>query len=136
MGNYECPLCHQSVSANTYNKITGIWAERQRKMAQIKLQELKLKKERVRLITKMKEQQSKFKKQREDIKRVTLKKVSEQFERKFKVIKKEKTRIEEQAKRKIELAIKEGHNSAQKEFRRTFDMFKRESAREIKKKIQ
>ncbi len=61
MKTYECPLCHQPVSISLYNQITGIWAERKKKMAQIKIKEAKLKKDKKDLLNKMKEQQIRLK---------------------------------------------------------------------------
>ena len=136
MVTYECPLCHQQVSASLYNRITGVWAERQRKMAQIKLQEEKLKKERKEILTKMKEQQLKFKQQSNKIKRDTIKKANEQFDRKLKVLKNERIKIEEQARKKIAQAERLAHSNAQKEFQLNLNKFKRQNARDIKKKLE
>ncbi|VVC01152.1 Uncharacterised protein [uncultured archaeon] len=135
MGTYECPLCHQTVSANTYNKITGIWAERQKQLKQIKVKEVKLKEERRELLTRMKEQQAKFKQQSANIKRVTLRKASEQFERKLKVLKNEKNKIEEQARKKIEKATQLAHSKAQKEFKHDLDIFKKQNASEMRNRV-
>jgi hypothetical protein len=36
MSKYQCPLCKQEVSKALYEKITGIWQEKERQMANLK----------------------------------------------------------------------------------------------------
>ena len=39
-----CPLCNQPVSKSLYEKITGIWADKEKKMKALKQKEIELKK--------------------------------------------------------------------------------------------
>jgi uncharacterized radical SAM superfamily Fe-S cluster-containing enzyme len=36
---YYCPLCKQEVSAVLYEKITGVWVEKERRLADLKNKE-------------------------------------------------------------------------------------------------
>ncbi len=136
MKTYECPLCHQPVSISLYNQITGIWAERKKKMAQIKIKEAKLKKDKKDLLNKMKEQQIRLKKQSEKTKQIALKKADGQFKRKLKILKTKSSKIEEKAQKKIEKAIRIAHQKAQKEALASLYTFKKQSKIEIKTKVK
>lgn len=42
MSRFECPLCHQAVSQSLYEKITGIWKEKEKKLEELKQKEQNL----------------------------------------------------------------------------------------------
>jgi len=42
MASYNCPLCGQVVTRNLYEKITGIWKEKEELMTSLKEKEKKL----------------------------------------------------------------------------------------------
>jgi len=42
MGEYRCPLCDQPVSKELYEKITGIWKEKEQKLADLRKKEQQL----------------------------------------------------------------------------------------------
>jgi len=39
---FKCPLCKQKVSKNLYDKITGVWKEKERRLADLKMKEKQL----------------------------------------------------------------------------------------------
>jgi hypothetical protein len=98
MPKYYCPLCNQPVSKTLYDKITGIWKEREKKLASLRAREKAL-------LKKEKEMRTKFRKDRARLESKYASKMKEQLakqERNFRVqIKKEKQRVKEE-KAKIE----------------------------------
>ena len=42
MSKFECPLCHQAVSQALYEKITGVWKEKEKKLLELKQKEQNL----------------------------------------------------------------------------------------------
>ncbi len=72
MAEYKCPLCEQSVSKQLYEKITGIWKEKEQQMKALEQKEKDLEK-------KAKENRVKFEKEKEKLKKASDQKIKKQL---------------------------------------------------------
>lgn len=99
---YICPLCNQPVSSSLYLKITGIWQVREKELAKIKSERIKLRKK-----------EAQFKIQKAKLVKDTAKKTAKQYETKFKELKQRERKANLEAEQKIALAVREAHNKVQ-----------------------
>ncbi len=111
---YSCPLCGQPVAASLYEKITGIWQERQKALQ-------KIKKQRQRLLEQVALQRRRLRKQTAEFrfhkKRLIKKAVSQQTKRlesKIKELNHRRRDVERIANAKIRIATNKAHHQAEK----------------------
>lgn len=95
MSEYYCPLCKQEVSRSLYEKITGVWQEKEKRLASLKQKEKQL-------LQREKKQKEAFDKEKKKIVAREQKKQKKELkakEKSFKeLISKEQTKIKEQKK--------------------------------------
>ena len=60
MSVYNCPLCEQEVSRSIYERITGVWKEKERRLEELKLKEKKIVEREKKLLDDLKEEKKKF----------------------------------------------------------------------------
>ena len=87
MSGYECPLCHQSVSQSLYEKITGIWKEKEKKLEELKQKEQDLAKKEKLLKAKIKNERQKMNEKlasKLNIERAKLQREIQRIQNKFK----------------------------------------------------
>jgi len=101
MGNFKCPLCGQDVSKNLYEKITGIWKEKEKQMSALKAKERAL-------LAKEKKLKAGFEQEKKKITRQLRASLERQFsgqqrqlKRQVALIKKEKAGLEASFRKKI-----------------------------------
>lgn len=107
MAEKKCPLCNQPVSEQLFEKITGIWKEREK-------QEKALNEKKKLLLKQQKENQRKFEEQKKRLIKDQKEKVEEQVKEKAKKYEialknfgKEKKKIKERADKRILAAVKD-----------------------------
>jgi hypothetical protein len=122
---YVCPLCNQPVSSSLYLKITGIWKVREREIAKIKSERIKLKK-----------REAQFKIQKAKLVKDTAKKTAKQYEIKFKELKQRERKAKADANKKIAMAFKEAHNKAQSTSKKQMVRFEKKMNTSLNKQLK
>lgn len=115
---YRCPLCGQPVSPTLYQKITGIWKERQRLLKEIRKKRAKLEEEiraeRERLRKQLQEQATRFKKQQARLIKQALDKQTKQFERRIAALKQREEDVKKRAQERIQKITEQAHAMAER----------------------
>lgn len=101
---YKCPLCEQPVSPKLYQKITGIWKERQRLLKQVKEERAKLRQKIAKEKKKLKVEKEKFKRQQKVLIKKAVDKQAKRSEEQIEALRKKEKRAEEQARSKLQRA--------------------------------
>lgn len=126
MSNYTCPLCNQTVTKSLYERITGVWKEKEKRLADLKRKEAELhkrendlkqnfEKKRKSLVSEQKKaiakslqaQKKEFKKERDEIDADYARKLKREVERVERIKKTEMNRSLRQYRTEIEKTASE-----------------------------
>ncbi len=143
MENLKCPLCGQNVTKSLYEKITGIWKEKEKQMSSLKAKEKAL-------LLKEKNLLAKFEKEKKTIIQKEKVKFEKQFAEQQKqinherlLLKKEKTKLQSDYKRKIAIETnrilkqeKEKHKELEKRLKLQFEKTANEKIKKENQKIE
>jgi hypothetical protein len=133
---YSCPLCHQSVSLSLYNKITGIWREKEKILQQMK-------NERKKQIEKFKEQKAKlraqaatFNRKKKEIIEQAIERKTSRLQMKLDLSKVKQERIEQRYIKRIENLESSTKERAAKLAKTELTKYRKEMRPEIQAKIK
>lgn len=111
---FTCPLCGQPVSPSVYQKITGIWTERQRLLKKVKAEKAKLAKRLAQEKAKLQKEKNKFKKQKTALIKQAVNKQTKRFEKRIVALQKKEMQIKKKARERIQKITAQEHVKAEK----------------------
>jgi len=123
---YTCPLCGQPVSPSLYQKITGIWKERQKALARIREQRAKLLKKIGEERERLRKQTAKFRKEKPRLIRQAVDRRTRRLEFQIKALKGRGEQIERRAQEKIRRATALANSRAEKVATDRFNSMKKQ----------
>ncbi len=130
-----CPLCNQTVPKGLYDKITGIWAEKQKIEGKYKEKIVALKKEKTKLkdayLQKKKNLQDKFK----SLALLEIKRKTKSLNYKIDKLNKDKNEINKKAERRIHLAIHSIESREKTKYEKQTLQIKRDLNRSARKEL-
>lgn len=133
---YTCPLCRQPVSALLYQKITGIWQERQKALQKIKEQRRKLLEKVAGQRKKLKKQAAEFRKRKGRLVKDAVKKQTKRLESKIKVLNRKQEEVKRIADEKITTATERAHREAEKLANARLSSFKKGLRASVKEQLK
>jgi hypothetical protein len=117
---YRCPLCGQPVSVSLYQKITGIWGERQRQLKKIKEERAKLtkrmKEQREKLNRQLKAQAAKFRREQRRAIKQAVGNQTKRFKLQLAALRRKEKQVEERAQKRIERITEQARTKAKNQF--------------------
>ncbi len=133
---YTCPLCGQPVSTSLYQKITGIWQERQKALQKIRKQRKKLLDQVADQRKKLKKQSAEFRKQKGRLVKDAVKKQTKRLESKIRVLNRRQEEVKRIADEKIRTATERAHREADKLATSRFNSFKKDIRASVRDQIK
>ena len=106
---YTCPLCGQPVSTSLYQKITGIWQERQKALQKIKEQRARLLKNINGERKKLRKQAADFRKRKTRLVKQEVQKQTRRLEFKIRTLRRREKQVENRTREKIRIATERAH---------------------------
>jgi hypothetical protein len=123
---YYCPLCGQPVAPSLYQKITGIWQERQKALQKIKEQRRRLLEKVAVQRKKLRKQSAAFRKQKIRLIKNAVDKQTRRLESKIKLLNRKQQEVKRVADAKIRIATNRAHRQAEKSATTRLRAFKKE----------
>jgi hypothetical protein len=123
---FNCPLCRQPVSASLYQKITGIWQERQKALQKIKEQRQKLLKNVAEQRKELRNQNTEFRKQKKRLIKNAVNKQTKRLEVRIKSLRRTQEEVKRIARTKILDATRRAHIEAEKSASARLRAFKKD----------
>jgi len=134
--NYVCPLCGQKVTLSTYNKITGIWKEKQKLLKNIKKQREKLEQSLKKEKDKIRKQSAKFKKEKNQLIQKAVDKKAKQLETKIESLKRKEKLIQKKADDRVNKAIAHANLKANRQTKDRLKSLKKQLEASLKKQLK
>ncbi|MFC1507297.1 DUF2130 domain-containing protein [Thermoproteota archaeon] len=134
--NYVCPLCGQKVTLSTYNKITGIWKEKQKLLKNVKKQREKLEQRLKKEKDKIRKQSAKFKKEKNQLIRKAVDKKAKQLETKIESLKRKEKLIQKKADDRVNKAIAHANLKANRQTKDRLKSLKKQLEVSLKKQLK
>src|SRR6266540_1250674 len=123
--NLKCPLCDQPVSISLYQRITGIWKERNRVLSKIKAQQETLR-----------SQTEKFKLKRAQLIQSAVERETRRLKRSFETLQRQKQIMSERADAKIQRLIALSHSKTEKHAQRLAAKMTRDQTRQLRVELR
>jgi len=133
---YNCPLCGQPVSASLYQKITGIWEERKKALAEIKEQRTKLLGKVAEQRKKLKKQAAEFRKNRKRLIKDAVNRQTKRLESKITILNRKQEEVKRIADKKIRTATERAHREAERLATTQLDSFKKDIRASVKAQVK
>jgi hypothetical protein len=133
---YTCPLCGQAVSPSLYQKITGIWTERQKALAKIKQQRARLLSKIGEMRKRLRKEAAKFRTQKAHLIRQAVKRRTKRLESQITILHRREREMESQTHEKIRRASALAHKQAQKLADRRFNSFRKQQRASIRAQLR
>ena len=133
---YNCPLCGQPVSASIYQKITGIWEERKKALAKIKVQRTKLLEKITNQRKKLKEQAVEFREKKKQLVKDAVSKRTKRLESKIANLNRKQEEVKRRANEKIRTAIEQGHREAERRATRQLNSYKKDIRASVRAQLK
>jgi len=161
MAQYNCPLCKQEVSKTLYEKITGVWQEKEQKLAALKKKEKELKEKEAKLkdkfesekktllkkeqmkakkeiakqhkefMVKIQKEKNDLKKKQDDLKKKFEKQLASETNKILKAQKADQKRVEKELKMKFELSSKNIIEKEKKKIEKEKSTFNKEKNKQM-----
>ncbi len=133
---YMCPLCRKPVSPSLYQKITGIWKERQKLLEKYSEQKAKLVNRLAQERKKLRRQTAKFQKERARLVRQAVERRTRRLEFKLRSLSRRQKEIEKRAEVKIQRATVLAHRKAEKLAANRLNRFKKELRASVRDQLR
>jgi hypothetical protein len=133
---YTCPLCGQPVSASLYQKITGIWQERQKALQKIREQRRKLLEQVADQRKKLMKQAAEFRKRKGQLIKNAVNMQTRRLESKIRILNRKQQEVKRVADEKIRNATKRAHRKAEKLAKARLSSFKKELHASVKEQLK
>jgi hypothetical protein len=133
---YTCPLCEQPVSASLYQKIMGIWQERQKALAKIKEQRTKLLEKVADQRKKLKKQAAEFREKKKRLIKDAVNKQTKRLESKITALNRKQEEVKRIADEKIRTATERAHREAERLATARLNSFKKEIRASVRAQVK
>jgi len=125
LARYFCPLCKQPVPSSLYNRITGIWKERQRQLRKIREERERLADEIRRDRKKLRREKARFQQQKTQLIKRAVDRRTRSLESRIEILKNREEKIEKGAQEKIQKATALAHAQAEKQLTTRLNLYQR-----------
>ncbi len=133
---YMCPLCGQPVSPSLYQKITGIWQERQKALQNIREQRARLLKKINGERKKLRKQAADFRKRKTRLVKQEVQKQTRRLEFKIRTLRRREEQVENRAREKIRIVTERAHREAEKLANARLRSFKKGLRASVKEQLK
>jgi hypothetical protein len=133
---YNCPLCGKPVSPSLYQKIMGIWTEKQKALAKIEQQRARLLSKIGEMRKRLRKEAARFRTQKAHLIRQAVKRRTKRLESQITILHRREREIESQTHEKIRRASALAHKQAQKLADRRFTSFRKQQRASIRAQLR
>jgi hypothetical protein len=134
--NYVCPLCRQPVPSALYQRITGIWQERQKALQKIRDQRKRLLEKLAEQRKKLRKQEIDFRKRKNQLIKNAVKKETRQLGIQIERLNRKQLEIKRASDKKIRAASEQAHRKAEKIANARMNSFKKELRASVQKQLK